>query len=105
MSDITLKSDAKPKKAQPQFYKILMEDSEAIPPAGQFFALNGRNWYLKGGHTYVVPLGLKVVLDNAVESYAVQNPDTKQVVGYRDKLRFPYRLLGQSDNPDDLTDD
>ena len=92
-------------KTAPKFYKIVMEDVEGIPPGGQFFSLNGRNWYLKGGHTYIIPLGLKGILDNAVESYPVQNPDTQQVIGYRNKLRFPYRVLGQADDADDLRDD
>ena len=105
MSEAQIKAEPKPKRAPHKFFKITMEDSENIPAGGQFFALNGRSWYLKGGHTYVIPVGLKEVLDNSVESYPVVNPDTKQIIEYRNKLRFPYRLIGSAEDAEDLLDE
>lgn len=104
MSDVKT-APAPLKKAPAKFYKVTFEDSENIPPGGQFFQLNGRSWMLKAGSTYVIPLGLKEVLDNAIEGAPIINNDTKQIDGYRQRPRFPYRLLGQSDDPDDLLDD
>ena len=94
-----------PKKKAPAYYKITLDDNENIPPSGQFFQLNGRSWMLKGGATYVIPLGLKEILDNAIESAPQVNPETQQLVGYRNRMRFPYRLISSGNDPDDLMDD
>jgi hypothetical protein len=71
--------------------KILLEETSEIPPTGQFIGYNGVGYVLRPGEAADVPEGLLNVLDNAVMSVPIVNGD--QVVGFRDKLRFPYRVL------------
>lgn len=71
--------------------KIMLEESTEIPPTGQFIGYNGVGYVLRPGEPAEVPEGLLNVLDNAIMAVPIVNGDT--VVGYRDKLRFPYRVL------------
>jgi hypothetical protein len=72
---------------------IVLEENDNIPPTGQFISLNGRTWMLRPGEAVEVPVGLLRVLDDAVQSVPQVDPTTRQIVGYRRKLRFPYRLV------------
>jgi hypothetical protein len=72
---------------------IALEENDNIPPTGQFIALNGRTWILRPGEACEVPMGLVNVLNDAVMSVPNVDPVTKQIVGYRQKLRFPYRIV------------
>lgn len=74
--------------------RILLEENENIPPTGQFIAVNGRTFVLKPGEPAEVPECVLGVLNDAVQASPTLDPSTKQVTGYRDKLRFPYRVLG-----------
>jgi len=38
-------------------------------------------------------MGLVEILDNAVEDRPVQDPLTKRIIGYRKRLRYPYRVV------------
>lgn len=71
---------------------IVLEDNEQIPPTGQFFGLNGVGYILRSGEPASVPNGLLNILDTAVVSVPVVNAE-KTIVGYRDRLRFPYRIV------------
>ena len=71
--------------------KILLEDNADIPPTGQFFSINGRAYILRPGEEADVPEELLNVLNDAVTSVPIVQ-DTK-IVGFRDRLRFPYRVL------------
>ena len=71
--------------------KIILEETAEIPPTGQFIGFNGVGYVLRPGEAAEVPEGLLSVLDDAIMSVPIINGDT--VVGYRDKLRFPYRVL------------
>ena len=71
--------------------KIILEETAEIPPTGQFIGFNGVGYVLRPGEAAEVPEGLLNVLDDAIMSVPIINGDT--VVGYRDKLRFPYRVL------------
>lgn len=72
---------------------IYLEENDAIPPTGQFLQVNGRSFMLRPGETVEVPRVLLNILDQAVQSVPVVDRLTQQVVGYRDRLRFPYRLV------------
>lgn len=71
--------------------KIILEESSEIPPTGQFFGINGIGYILRPGEPADVPESLLSVLDDAVQDVPILNGD--QVTGFRQKLRFPYRVL------------
>lgn len=72
--------------------KIMLEESENIPPTGQFFGVQGKGYVLRAGEVAEVPMSLVNILNTAIMS--VPNKDQgDRVVGYRDRLRFPYRLV------------
>jgi len=73
--------------------KIILEENENIPPSGQYVGVNGVGYLITPGVEVSVPESVLEVLDNAVTSFPVQDPITKQVIGYRDRLRFPYRIV------------
>lgn len=77
----------------PHLTTIHIEENEDIPPTGLFIGHNGRSFMIKAGYDVDVPEELLEVLDNAVGKVAVLDPVTKKVVSYRDKLRFPYRIV------------
>ena len=78
--------------AQPRV-RIILEDNEHIPPTGQFIGVNGVGYLLMPGVEASVPESVLEVLDNAIMSEARLDQFTKQVIGYRDRLRFPYRIV------------
>jgi hypothetical protein len=75
------------------YWRIMLEDSDIIPPGGQFFGINGKGYKLRPGVEADVPAGIIDILDAAVGSSPVVDPDTLKVIGYRDRLRFPYRVI------------
>lgn len=76
----------------PTHVKIMLEDSEKIPPTGQFFGLNGRTWILRAGEEAVVPIGIIDILDNSVELHPIKD-GANRVVGWRNRHRFPYKVI------------
>lgn len=75
--------------------RIMLEDNDQIPPGGQFIQANGRSFLLQPGAEVDVPLCVLDILDHAVMSVPVVD-SMNSVVGYRDRLRFPYRVLTTS---------
>jgi len=73
--------------------RIVLEENDAIPPTGQFFGFQGRGMLLKPGMEADVPPTIVDILNNAVESVPVVDPVTKQVTGFKNRLRFPYRII------------
>lgn len=82
--------------------RIVLEDNDGIPPTGQFFQIGGtdeqgnrfeRAYILRPGVEAEVPVELLDILDHAVMSVPQIDHDTNQVIGYRDRLRFPYRFV------------
>lgn len=73
--------------------KIILEENPTIPPTGLFLAVNGEAFMIQTGVEVVIPRRLKDVLDCAVEASPIIDPQTQQVVGWRDRLRYSYRLL------------
>lgn len=81
--------------------RIQLEDNVNIPPGGQFFQVGGSNpdgtrflhsYLLKPSVPANVPEDLVEILNNAMGSVPVLD-DQQSVIGYRDVLRFPYRVL------------
>jgi hypothetical protein len=73
--------------------RIVLEENDNIPPTGQFISLNGRTWMLRPGEEADVPYGVVNILNDAVQETPQIDQATKQVVGYRKRLRFPYRVV------------
>ncbi len=98
-SNLDTEADAPRKRAKATTVKadrvrILLEESEDIPPTGLFVGLNGRGFLLRPGEAMDVPLGVKEILDHAIMLRPIKDPQTQQVVGYREQMRYPYRLMG-----------
>ena len=96
----------KPRVAKPRVEKrtrIILEDSDEIPPGGQYFSIMGekdgkpfnRNWMIQSGEEVEAPEELIGLLNASIVSIPIKNPATKQVIGYRDRQRFPYRVLAR----------
>lgn len=88
-----------PRKVQPKVVtmadwpRIMLEENDNIPPIGLFIGVNGVSYILRPGLEVAVPPGVVDVLNNAIMTTAKLDPQTLQNIGWRDKLRFPYRLL------------
>jgi hypothetical protein len=75
-----------------QRIRIILEDNDQIPPGGQFAQVQGRPFLLQSGMEMDAPVSLLDVLDHAVTSIPVTD-ENRNVIGYRDRLRFPYRVI------------
>ena len=73
--------------------RIQLEEADDIPPTGQFIGYNGVGYILRPGVPADVPLGVKEILDSAVIDVPQVDPNTRQVIGTRPKMRYPYRLV------------
>ena len=72
--------------------RIVLEDNDHIAPTGQFIGVNGRGYVLRPNEEVDVPPEILSVLDDAVELAPIIGPDAR-VVGWREKKRFPYRVV------------
>lgn len=72
---------------------LMLEDNDNIPPTGQFFGHNGVGFMLKAGVAAEVPVEILNILNDAVYDAPQVDPQTRQIVGYRPRLRFPYRIV------------
>lgn len=72
--------------------KIILEDNDNIAPGGQFIAVDGVPYLLQPNMEADVPVNVLDVLDHAIMSVPVTD-ENKNVIGYRDRLRFPYRVI------------
>lgn len=77
----------------PKKVRIILEENDNIPPTGLFVGINGRSYLVRAGEEVTVPVEVVEVLDDAVES-TPKTDASGNVVDYRNKMRFPYRLLG-----------
>jgi len=77
----------------PERVWILLEENDEIPPTGLYLGHNGTGYLLRPGEPVSVPSFLLGVLDAAVMTVAVTDPQTKRVIGYRDRMRYPYRRV------------
>lgn len=74
--------------------RIILEENDNIPPTGQFFGAQGVGYMLKPGMEATVPMSIIGILNTAVMSTPIIDEETKQVKGFRNRLRFPYRVVG-----------
>lgn len=72
--------------------RIILEENDQIPPTGQFVGVNGVGYLVMPGTPVDVPESVLDVLDNAIMSVPVKDANDA-VIGYRDRLRFPYRIV------------
>jgi hypothetical protein len=73
---------------------IVVEENDNIPPTGIFIGVNGRSFLIRPGENVDVPIEVVEALNDAVES----TPKTDaqgNVVDYRNRLRFPYRIVSK----------
>lgn len=73
--------------------RILLEDCDDIPPTGLFIGYNGRPYILQTGAEVDVPVGLKEILDNAVITSPVIDPRTRQIIDWRSRKKYNYRVI------------
>jgi hypothetical protein len=73
--------------------RIILEENDLIPPSGLFLGHNGKGYYLKPGMEANVPMPLIEILNHAIELVPQVNPETGQVDGYREKTKYPYRIV------------
>ena len=81
-----------PVDVAPAMIKLQLEEVDNMAPTGQFFGLNGVGYNLRPGEPAIVPVGILNILNDAIMSVPILNADAT-VSGYRDRLRFPYRIL------------
>lgn len=75
-----------------RMFTIILEESDGIPPTGQFVGINGRSYVIRPGEEVTVPESVLEVLNDAVASVP-RTDGNGNVVDYRDKQRLPYRLI------------
>lgn len=85
-------SGSRPTKEKEGRITIILEENDNIPPNGQFIAVNGRAFIVRPGVKVSVPEAVLSVLNDAVEKRPVTN-DGGVIIGYRDAMRFPYRIV------------
>jgi len=90
------KEVAKPARASEKRVRIMLEESDEIPPTGQFFSVNDHAYILRPGEEADVPEELVEVLDNAIQEMPIMQGD--KIMGFRKRLRFPYRILARDIN-------
>lgn len=72
--------------------RITLDESDGIPPTGQFVQLNGRAYMIKPGEPVDVPRGVVEILDHAVMKVPLQDPTSRRIIDWRDRKRFPYSV-------------
>ena len=91
--DIVKQVNAQPNVIQERIWIILQESAHITRGQGQFFGVNGAGFLLKPGKKAYVPKAIVDILENAVEDIPDVDPDTLQVVGWKQRLRFPYSIV------------
>lgn len=79
--------------AKPKTIRIVLEENDNIPPTGLFVGENGRGYLIRAGEAVDVPPGVVEILSNAIQSVPTIDPQSLQVVGYREKMLYPYRVV------------
>lgn len=74
---------------------IVLDDNDEIPPGGQFIGVNGVGYQLLAGIEAFVPRAVCEVLDHAIKSVPIQDNNTKRIIGWRPRKRFPYTIVNK----------
>jgi hypothetical protein len=90
--DINKRVNEKPAIIEERVWIKLGESDYIRRGEGHFFGVNGRGYLLKPGRAAYVPKSIVDILDHAIESIADKD-DNDIVIGYRDRLRFPYSIV------------
>lgn len=80
-------------KGMPDHVWIQVEENDDIPPTGLFIGHNGTGYLLRTGEPVRVPWFILDILDHAVATVTMTDPTTRQVIGHRDRRRYPYRRV------------
>lgn len=75
----------------PERVWVMLEESDEIPPTGQFVGHNGVGYMLTAGVPLPLPKFILEILDHAITSTPVLDPNTRKVTGWRTRRRFNYR--------------
>lgn len=78
---------------KPKTIRIVLEENDNIPPTGLFVGDNGRGYLIRPGEEVDVPPGVVEILSNAIVSVPTIDPQSLQVIGYRDKMMYPHRII------------
>lgn len=73
--------------------RIILEENDNIPPTGQFFGADGKGFMVKPGLPVDVPMSIINILNTSIMATPIIDPDTRQITGFRNRLRFPYRVI------------
>lgn len=92
------KPETQPKQAalkKPATTRIVLEENDNIPPTGLFVGDNGRGYMIRPGEEVDVPAGVLEILSNAITSVPTIDPQSLQVIGYRNKMMYPFRIVNR----------
>jgi hypothetical protein len=86
---------AQPERAMggPKTVRIILEENETIPPTGLYVGHNGRGYLIRAGEPVDVPEHIIEILDHAVMEGPVVDSRSSKVIGYRPRMRYPYRRV------------
>lgn len=92
------KPETQPKQTtlkKPATTRIVLEENDNIPPTGLFVGDNGRGYMIRPGEEVDVPAGVLEILSNAIMSVPTIDPQSLQVIGYRNKMMYPFRIVNR----------
>lgn len=90
-----VKKAKKPRPAvtKPKTTRIVLSENDDIPPTGLFLGHNGRGYLVQTGVEVDIPNYVLDIINQAVMSTPIIDPETRQVTGYRNRLRYPYQIV------------